>query len=109
MAQISAVALLKGYMYIWIRKQVVRKRRQRIASLHVKVEQTSADINSYAEQYKVAQTKENMRRELEHMQVGSKLSTLDADAQRAEVQRALQAAFSAHKSAYACDEDAHRN
>jgi hemolysin D len=74
---------------------------QRIASLHVKVEQTSADINSYAEQYKVAQTKENMRRELEHMQVGSKLSTLDADAQRAEVQRALQAAFSAHKSAHA--------
>jgi hemolysin D len=74
---------------------------QHIASLHAKVEQTSSDINSYAEQYKVAQTKENMRRELEHLQVGSKLSTLDADAQRAEVNRALQSSFAAHKSAHA--------
>jgi membrane fusion protein, hemolysin D len=74
---------------------------QRIESLRAKVQQTSSDINSYAEQYKVAQTKENMRRELERLQVGSKLSTLDADAQRSEVNRALQAAFAAHKSAHA--------
>jgi HlyD family secretion protein len=74
---------------------------QRIASLRAKVEQTSSDINSYAEQYRVAQSKESMRRELERLQVGSKLSTLDADAQRAEVNRALQAAFAAHKSAHA--------
>jgi HlyD family secretion protein len=74
---------------------------QRIESLRGKVAQTSSDINSYAEQYRVAQSKENMRRELERLQVGSKMNTLDADAQRAEVYRALQAAFAAHHSAHA--------
>jgi hemolysin D len=74
---------------------------QRIASLRAKVAQTSTDISAYAEQYRVAQTKENMRRQLEHMQVGSRLNTLDADAQRAEVERALQAAFATHTSAHA--------
>ncbi len=74
---------------------------QRIAGLNVKLEQSSTDINSYVEQFRVAQTKENMRRELEHLQVGSRLNTLDADAQRAEVQRALQAAVAARKSARA--------
>ena len=74
---------------------------QRIAGLNVKLEQSSTDINSYVEQFRVAQTKESMRRELEHLQVGSRLNTLDADAQRAEVQRALQAAVAARKSARA--------
>jgi hemolysin D len=72
---------------------------QRIEGLRAKVAQTLSDIKSYAEQYTVAQTKENMRRELERLQVGSKLSTLDADAQRAEVNRALQGAVEAHASA----------
>lgn len=75
--------------------------RQRIESLRAKVQQTSADINSYAEEYRVAQTKEKMRHELEHMQLGSKMNTLDADAQAAEVNRALQGAFAAHASAHA--------
>jgi hemolysin D len=74
---------------------------QRIEGLRAKIAQTSSDINGYAEQYRVAQSKESMRRELERLQVGSKLSTLDADAQRAEVNRALQAAFAAHHSAHA--------
>ncbi len=74
--------------------------RQRIESLRTKVVQTSADINSYAEQYRVAETKENMRRQLEQLQIGSKLNTLDAGAQRAEVNRALQTAFAAHAAAH---------
>jgi hemolysin D len=48
----------------------------------------------------VAETKENMRRQLERLQIGSKLNTLDAGAQRAEVNRALQAAFAAHAAAH---------
>ncbi len=60
--------------------------------------QTSQAMQSSTE---FAQTKEGMRRELERLQVGSKLSTLDADAQRAEVNRALQGAVEAHKSANA--------
>jgi hemolysin D len=74
---------------------------QRIESLHAKLAETLSDINSYAEQYKVAQTKEGMRRELERLQVGSRLSTLDADAQRAEINRALQAAVASRASAQA--------
>ena len=58
------------------------------------------DIASYAEEYRAAQTKENMRKQLEQLQVGSKLNTLDAGAQRAEVNRALQAAFAAHMAAH---------
>ena len=74
--------------------------RQRIESARAKVAQTSSDINSYAEQYRVAETKEAMRMKLEQMQVGSKLNTLDAGAQRAEVNRALQAAFASHAAAH---------
>ena len=74
--------------------------RQRIESARAKVSQTSSDINSYAEQYRVAEAKEAMRLKLEQMQVGSKLNTLDAGAQRAEVNRALQAAFASHAAAH---------
>lgn len=74
--------------------------RQRIEAARAKVAQTAADINSYAEQYKVAMTKETMRKQLEQMQVGSRLSTLDAGAQRAEVNRSLQDAFAAHAAAH---------
>ncbi len=73
--------------------------RQRIDSAQAKVAQTMSDIASYAEQFKAAQTKEGMRRELERLQVGSKLSTLDARGQRAEVSRALQAAVAANAAA----------
>ncbi len=57
------------------------------------------DIASYAEEFRVAQTKEGMRKQLEQMQIGSKLNTLDAGAQRAEVNRTLQAAFASNAAA----------
>ena len=74
--------------------------RQRIDSAKAKVSQTLTDVASYAEEFHVAQTKEVMRKQLEHMQVGSKLSTLDAGAQRAEVNRYLQAAMAGHAAAH---------
>ena len=40
-----------------------------------------------------------MRRQLEQMQIGSKLNTLDAGAQRAEVNRALQGAIAGNAAA----------
>jgi hemolysin D len=73
--------------------------RQRIDGARAKVAQTVSDIASYTEEFKVAETKEGMRRQLERMQVGSKLSTLDAGAQRAEVNRALQGAIANNASA----------
>jgi HlyD family secretion protein len=66
--------------------------RQKIESARSKLAQTLTDIAGYAEQYKDAQAKETMRRELERLQIGSKLNTLDAAAQRAELARNLQAA-----------------
>jgi hemolysin D len=73
--------------------------RQRIDSARSKVAQTVTDIASYTEQYKDALSKEAMRRELERMNVGSKLSTLEAGAQRAELGRTLQAASASNASA----------
>ncbi len=99
----SPASQLQGMVYAQRHAEQAAKLesyRQRIESARAKVAQTASDINSYAEQYRVAETKENMRRELEHMQVGSKLSTLDAGAQRAEVNRALQAAFASHAAAH---------
>ena len=73
--------------------------RERIDSARAKVQQTMTDIANYAEEYRAAQAKENMRKQLEQLQVGSKLNTLDAAAQRAEVNRALQAAVAAQTAA----------
>jgi hemolysin D len=73
--------------------------RQRIDSARAKVAQTVTDVASYAEEYRVAQTKEGMRKQLEQLQIGSKLNTLDAGAQRAEVNRAMQAAFAGNAAA----------
>ena len=73
--------------------------RQRIDSARAKVAQTVTDVASYAEEYRVAQTKEGMRKQLEQLQIGSKLNTLDAGAQRAEVNRAMQAAFASNAAA----------
>lgn len=74
--------------------------RQRIESARAKVDQTSSDINSYAEQYRLAHDREAMRLKLEQMQVGSKLNALEAGAQRSEANRALQAAFASHAAAH---------
>jgi HlyD family secretion protein len=73
--------------------------RQRIDGARAKLTQTVTDIQSYAEEYRAAQTKEGMRKQLEELQIGSKLSTLDAGAQRAEVNRTLQAAIAGNLAA----------
>jgi hemolysin D len=73
--------------------------RQRIDSAGAKVAQTVTDIASYAEEYRAAQIKENMRGQLGQLQIGSKLNTLDTGAQRAEVNRALQTAFASNAAA----------
>jgi HlyD family secretion protein len=73
--------------------------RQRIDSARSKVAQTVSDIASYAEEYRAAQTKEGMRKQLEQLQVGSKLNTLDAGAQRAEINRTLQGAVANNAAA----------
>ena len=66
--------------------------RQKIDSARSRLVQTGTDVVGYAQQLNTARTKEAMRRELERLQVGSKLNSLDAGAARAEAERALQAA-----------------
>jgi HlyD family secretion protein len=57
--------------------------RQKIDSLQAKVQQAGKDIASFSARLKDAQQVENMRAELERLQVGSKLNTLAArDARR---------------------------
>lgn len=73
--------------------------RQRIDGARAKIAQTVSDIASYADELRTAETKEGMRKQLERLQIGSKLNTLDAGAQRAEANRALQAAFASNASA----------
>ncbi len=48
--------------------------RQKIDSARSRVAQTQSDVTGYAEQLRTATTKETMRRELERLQVGSKLN-----------------------------------
>lgn len=73
--------------------------QRRIYSANAKLAQTQSDIDGYAEQLKDAQTRENMRQQLQKLQIGSKLSTLEADAQRAEINRDLQAAIASRQAA----------
>jgi hemolysin D len=73
--------------------------RQKIDSARAKIARSSSDITSYAEQFKAAQVKEEMRQQLERLQVGSKLNTLEAGAQRSEVNRSLQAAIAGSAAA----------
>ena len=74
--------------------------RQKIDSARARVMQADSDIAGYAEQLKAASTKEGIRRELERLQIGSKLNTLDAGAQRAEIQRTLQSAVAGKAAAW---------
>jgi hemolysin D len=61
---------------------------QKIASLQAKVHQAEADIASLSRQLAKLQSVEEIRRQLEHMQVGSKLNTYQAELDREEgVQR----------------------
>jgi multidrug efflux pump subunit AcrA (membrane-fusion protein) len=61
---------------------------QKIASLQAKVHQAEADIASLSRQLAKLQSVEDIRKQLEHMQVGSKLNTYQAELDREEgVQR----------------------
>lgn len=73
--------------------------QQKIDSAKAKIAETASDIQSYAEQYKAAAAKEEMRRQLEQLHVGSKLNTLESSAQRAEATRALQTSLAADMAA----------
>jgi HlyD family secretion protein len=66
--------------------------RQKIDSARSQLAKSEADVFGYAQQFDAARTKEAMRRELERLQVGSKLNSLDATAARSEAERALKAA-----------------
>ena len=73
--------------------------RQKIDSAKARIAQTQSDIVSYAEEYGAAAGKEAIRRELEKLQLGSKLNTLDANSQRADVNWSLQASIAANAAA----------
>jgi HlyD family secretion protein len=73
--------------------------RQKNDSAQSQIARTTSDIVNYAEELRAAQAKEGIRKQLEKLQLGSKLNTLDAGAQRADVNRALQAAFAANAAA----------
>ena len=66
--------------------------RQKADSLSATLARSRADEASYTDRLNYAKTLEDMRRELEHMNVGSKLNTLSAMDNRAEMQRSLDGA-----------------
>lgn len=63
--------------------------KQKIDSLVSTIARSEADINGYRDRLAVAQNLENMRRELERLNVGSRLNTLAAVDNRAEMARDL--------------------
>ena len=72
--------------------------QQKIDSVRARITRAETDMVAYAEQLRAASARQAIRHELERLRVGNKLNTLDADAQRAEAERSLQAAV-AEKSA----------
>ncbi len=66
--------------------------RQKIDSLQVKVNQAKSDIESFNQRLTNAKTVEAMRKDLERLQVGSKLNTLAAVDTRLEIERGLETA-----------------
>ncbi len=73
--------------------------QQKIDSLIATLARSRADEVSYGDRLNYAKTLEQMRRELEHMNVGSKLNTLSAMDSRAEMQRNLDGAQEASRGA----------
>ena len=63
--------------------------RQKAESLAATLQRAKGDITNYTDRLTYAKTLEEMRRELERMNVGSKLNTLSAQDNRAEMQRNL--------------------
>jgi HlyD family secretion protein len=78
--------------------------RQKIDSLQAKLDQATADIASYTERLKLATVVEDKRRELEKLQVGSQLNTLQAIDSRVEMARSLS---SAQQAAIGARQDLH--
>jgi HlyD family secretion protein len=66
--------------------------RQKADSLSATIARSRSDEVSYADRLGYAKTLEDMRRELEKLNVGSKLNTLSAMDSRAEMQRSLDGA-----------------
>lgn len=63
--------------------------RQKAESLAATLQRAKADITNYGDRLQYAKTLEEMRRDLERLSVGSKLNTLAAQDNRAEMQRNL--------------------
>lgn len=72
---------------------------QKARGLQVTVQRSVADAASYARRRAVASQVETMRKELEHLQVGSKLNSLAATDSRLEVERGLSSAIEAAEGA----------
>ncbi len=62
---------------------------QRIASLQAKVQIAQSDIAGYTARLEGLKTVEDIRRDLERMQVGSRLNTLSATDQRKQIEQSL--------------------
>lgn len=92
--------LSDGTPYGQLEEQAFIQRRQqfvsmmddynhRIASLQAKVDQFRGDIDGFSRRLVGLRTVEDMRRDLERMQVGSRLNTLEAVDQRLQIEQSL--------------------
>jgi membrane fusion protein, hemolysin D len=77
----------------------VENYRQKLAELTAKIARSQSDATGYRERLSVAENIEGMRKELEARQAGSRLNTLLAVDNRAEMTRALAAAQQAAEGA----------
>jgi HlyD family secretion protein len=73
--------------------------RQKADSLAATIRRANSDAAGYRDRLTYAVSLEQMRKELEHLQVGSKINTLSAMDTRAEVQRNLDGAMEAAEGA----------
>ena len=66
--------------------------QQKLDSIDATIRKAKSDVVIYRDRLNYARTVEQMRKELEHLNVGSKISTLAAMDARAEIQRTAEAA-----------------
>lgn len=89
------MALLQGAMFIQRKSERLFKNEnyaQKISSLQTQVQRALSDVYAYSERLKVATMVEDKRRELERLQVGSQLNSLQATDSRLEIKRGLDGA-----------------
>ncbi len=72
--------------------------QERIDSFVAQIKRANSDAEGYRDRLEVAQNVEKMRRDLERLQVGSKLNTLAAMDSRAEMQRNYESAIETGQS-----------